>query len=636
MRNSEMEDERYPHDLKIGLDDFRRCLWREILNAIEREGYAAMWQAFSSAARRAIEEGRNAEGKVLWLLADACSMMLRPSSLNEPFRPAIVIGGQRSVLPEDFKQEDIEFFAQIVEEIDDPWLQARLSDLVWLMKRPRDPKFALIAIDAYRKIPLDTKTWIHGGRECWERAVRLAIMLGKGASDRLQEMEEALFSTLKSTQPKDGFLAFWLADLMMETGLGRSKQAEIARKLEELATHFNDDGELYKARACYDGAAKWYSKLGEDHKTAEMTVGFAETWVKEAIARMSSDTPSHMASASFLEKAIHAYRRIPRKIRPNFKVDERIAELHNMLREARAKSIDEMRTITSPSIDITELVKNVKEAVSGKQLLDALAAFADLYPGVQVDKLRSFAVDLLRTYPAQALFPVTVVSRDGRVIAKQPSMNFGEEGDPESEPAIWAEMVRHYSLEIGLVVQGTIWPALETLLLEHRLTERDLVTISLYSPVVPPGRERIVGKGLFAGFERDFVTATHLLVPQVEHMVRWHLKLRGVKTTVLDANGIENEVGLSSLLDLPEVNDVFGKDLTFELRALFTDPFGPNLRNEVAHGLLGYEAAQSVHAIYAWWFFFRLVFKTFLNQTSVERGSTEGNGETKSGAKQNE
>ena len=625
-----MADERYPHDLEISLDDFRRCGWREVLGGIERKGYSAMWQSFSSAARRAIEEDLKAEGKVLWLLADACSMMLHPPSPNDPFRPMIVIEGKRSALPEDFGQNDIEFFGQIVEEIDDPWLQARLSDLVWLVKQPRDPRFALTAIDAYRRIPLDTDTWIRDGGKCWERAVRLGIMFGKGAGDRLREMEESLFSALKSARPEDGFLALWLAELMMETGLGRSRQIEIANKLEELAIHFDEDGELHRAREYCDAATKWYGKVGDDQKVAEMTVRLAETWVKEAIARMSSDTPSYMVGAMFLENAIHAYRRIPRKIRPNFKADERIQELYRQKREAGEKSLDEMGVITSPSIDITELVENAKKAVSGKQLPDALSAFANIYQGIRVDRLRSSAIDLLRNHPLQALFPATVISRDGRVIAKRPAMGVGHEDNPENEEVIWAEMIKHYGLEIGLVVQGTIWPALETLLLEHRLTERDFVAVSARSPVVPYGREGIVGKGLFAGLEKDFVTATHLLVPQIEHMVRWHLKSRGVKTTVLDANGIENEVGLSSLLDMGEVNDIFGKDLTFELKALFADPFGPNLRNEVAHGLLEYDAAQSVYAIYAWWFFFRLVFNTFLNRASSERNSAKHSGEMES------
>ena len=36
------------------------------------------------------------------------------------------------------------FFAEIVETIDDPWLKARLADLVWLMQSPRAVKFALV------------------------------------------------------------------------------------------------------------------------------------------------------------------------------------------------------------------------------------------------------------------------------------------------------------------------------------------------------------------------------------------------------------------------------------------------------------------------------------------------------------
>ena len=68
--------------------------------------------------------------------------------------------------------------------------------------------------------------------------------------------------------------------------------------------------------------------------------------------------------------------------------------------------------------------------------------------------------------------------------------------------------------------------------------------------------------------------------------MRWHLKAAGIKTTNLDSDGIENENGLSTLMDLPEVTQIFGEDISFELKALFCDPFGPNLRNELAHGLL--------------------------------------------------
>ncbi|MCY1543426.1 hypothetical protein D9M68_792440 [compost metagenome] len=198
------------------------------------------------------------------------------------------------------------------------------------------------------------------------------------------------------------------------------------------------------------------------------------------------------------------------------------------------------------------------------------------------------------------------------MIAKRPAVSLGGEST-EDDIAIRAEMIRDYGILVSIVVQGDVWPALEVLLLEHRLREADFVGLASQSPIVPKGRAGLFGKALFAGYDRDFVSALHLLIPQIEHMVRVHLKQAGAKTTNLDKDGIENENGMSTLMDLPEAERVFGKDLAFELKTLFCDAFGPNLRNELAHGLLDEDACHSPYAIYAWWLGLRLVFNTWWN-----------------------
>ena len=144
---------------------------------------------------------------------------------------------------------------------------------------------------------------------------------------------------------------------------------------------------------------------------------------------------------------------------------------------------------------------------------------------------------------------------------------------------------------------------------------------------MPPGRGLLFGKALFAGYDGDFAAALHLLVPQIEHMVRFHLNRAGVGTTHLDGNGIEKEKGLSSLLTLDESADILGSDVMFELSALFADSGGPNLRNMVAHGLLDdNEASYSVHAIYAWWLTLKLVVGTFWNKVSTGAEETTQTG----------
>jgi len=610
-----MSEERYPADLVVKEQDFCDSGWKDVLSKTSREGYPSMWQAFSAAARQTMDEGRESQAKVLWLLADACSMMLAPNSINEPFRPSLVMEGRRSIIPDDLSESDVAFFSQVVDAADDPWLKARLADLTWLRQTKRNVRFALAAIDAYLAIPLDAETWVRGGRECWARAIQLARMLKGGAGDRVAEIEATILKVFESATKHDGFLGLWLADLLKSNGLGRTQRAPIAQKLETLAGEFDADGDLHRAREYFSAGAKWFKLAGDEAKAATMTVCEAEGWVKEAVARVSSTNPSHMVAATFYENAIQIYRTIPSAERTPHRVDERLAELRAHLSESGEKSLGEMGLVSSPGVDIRRLVENARKAVSGKTAIEALKAFCNLHHGVDAKQARETALEGLRSHPLQALFPATVMSQDGRVIAKRPGLSLSGTLSESDEVTIRAEMIRDHGILIGIVVQGDIWPALEVLWLEHLLHEADFVSLASQSPIVPKDRVRLFGKALFAGYDRDFVTALHLLVPQIEHLVRHHLKQAGVKTTSLDLNGIENEIGLTGLMALPEAEKVFGANLSFEIRALFCDAFGPNLRNELAHGLLDDEACQSIYSVYAWWFALRLIFNTFWRAT---------------------
>ncbi|MFC1888650.1 DUF4209 domain-containing protein [Thermodesulfobacteriota bacterium] len=612
--------ERFPDHIKATLNDFKKCGWLETIEEARREDYSSMWQALSAAARQAMEKKQLSEAKVLWLLADACSMMLRPSSMNEPFKPCMVMDGKRSALPEDFKEEDVAFFKKIITEITDPKLCARISDIIWLLEKPRDPKFAVSAIDNYRQIPLDTDSWIRDGGECWERAVQLCIILKDGAGDKLKEIEKKIVESLKATTFGDGYLALWLSELLIKYRIGRDDQTEISQKLEALAINFNDEGDIRRSRDYFEAAEDWYRKIGKTEKIIEMTVQSAEGWVKEAIARQTSDPPSHLAATGFYEKSIQKYRTIPKKLRGEHDVDKRITELRNKLNEAGENSLGEMSEIRSEPIDITELIERATKLVRGKGTSDALLALANVYRGANVDRIRKFSEEMLKKHPLQGLVSATHMSEDGRVIAKRPGTNFN--GD-EMEATVWPEMVKHYMMELSIVVQGDIWPALEVIRQEHRLKEVDFFRIVRQSPIVPVDRQQLVAKALFSGYDNDFVTALHLLVPQMENIVRFHLKQAGVKTTNLDINGIENEIGLSSLMEHEEANEIFGRNLAFEIKALLCDPIGPNLRNELAHGLIDYNESQSIYSIYAWWIGLRIVFNTYWKAKQLFKAKTD-------------
>ena len=609
-----MSEERYPQDLTVTAEHFANSGWKEAIGGVKRKDYSAMWRTLSSAAQDAMSADKIAEGKVLWLLADAASMMLEPKRHNEPFTPYYRMFGKPPALSENFSAADIEFFAQIAGRVDDARLRGRLADLAWIRSQPRDPKHALMAIDAYRELNL-AETWISDGGKCWERAIRLALTLGAGSGDRIAEMRDAILKAFHSATTDDVYLALWLSDLLDEQQLvQKSDFRPIGERLETLAKDFGSSGDLPCCRCYFERASRWFEKAGDAAKSAEMTVAFAEGWARQA--QGSAGNSGHVAAAIFYEKAIQAYRMIPRAERGTYQADQRIVELRRHLNEASEKSLGEMNVI-SGEIDISEIIKRAQDAVRGKKAADALGVFANLYRA-DSKAIRASAIEYIGKYPLSNLMPTTMMSRDGRVIAKRPGMN--------DEGAIWAGMIEHYNREIDVAVTGQILPALEILMQEHHLQENDFAHLCMQSPIVPIDRERLWAKALYAGYDHDFVTAIHLLCPQMEHMVRLRLKVVGAQTTTLSQDGIETENGLGTLMEMPEVENALGPNLTFEIKALFCSPFGPNLRNEVAHGLLSVDNCRSAASVYAWWLGMRLVFDTYryaVHQANVSQSSQE-------------
>jgi hypothetical protein len=612
---------RYPENTPITPEHFEACKWKMVLEGIRREDYASMWRALSDAASTAVEAAQYSEGRVLWILADACSMMLRPRSLNEPFVPMIVMDGRRSALPEDFSADEISFLSTIYAQIDHEKLKGRVSDLVWILERPRNPKAALAAIDSYRSIPITTDSWVNDGRECWDRAIQLCIMLRAGSGSRIRDIEDELTTQLNQSMMIDGHLALWISELLYRHGFNRNP-IKIAQELERLALSFSTANDLHGARDYFDAASDWYRIGGDDSKFSEMIVRCAENWVLEAEARISGTSPSHMAAVSFFESAIKKYRVVPSRERQKHRVDEIIDQLRTRLNESGERSLDEMGVIKSDPIDITEMINTARDSVRGKSTVEALRTFSNIYGGASARKVREASKALMERHPLQALFSSTHMSRDGRVIAKRPGADLS---DSENEDTLWPEMVKNYVMEIGIVVQGDVWPALEVIRQEHRLREADFLSLTKQSPIVPPNSERLIAKGLFLGYDNDFVSALHILVPQTESIIRHHLKHAGVKTTHLDTFGIETEYGLNTLMAFADVEAIFGEDFSFEIKALFCDPFGPNLRNEMAHGLLSYDDFQSVHTVYTWWLILRIVFNTFWSANNRRK---EENSET--------
>ena len=601
----------------LTLDDFEACGWKAALQEVDIPGdYYSLSKAFFGAANQAVKEERQTHGKVLRLLADVCSMDLSPDSVNQPYKP-IVVGsdGRSSMNLNDLTDEDINFLASIVDSIDNSSLKARLADLIWLLQKPRKVKFARLAIDCYRSIPLEPEIWQRDGRKCWLRAINLARTKGIGTDEHKTEIEASIVAAFMAATAMDGKFGLELANLLLSSAFGKDDSASIGSRLEILGGELKSQGKLPMALEYLRASAEWHSKSGNDLKWAEMTAAVAEGWVEQASSHELSDPPRHSNAASCYERAIQIYREIPGTQRETYRVNERISDLRKHRHESLKESLDQMSTIRSRGIDLSQIADSARKEVMGKSSNEALVSFVNLRPIVNVETLRDSVKERLTHSPLLSMISRTALSRDGRIIKNVPG---------DDEEAIYAdEMIRDYRRNVKVDVRGIIVPALEALLLEHRFCVDDFIDLAMLSPLVPSGREFLFGTGLFAGCDYDFATAIHTLTPQIEHMVRIFLKHEGVSTTRLDEDGVETEKGLASLIDEPEAEEILGPDLTYEIRTLFCEPTGPNLRNLLAHGMLDDNASQSPYAVYAWWLTLMLVVNSVGDASDIDTETSE-------------
>ena len=253
-------------DFQLTEEDLKECGWQTAIRECEEKSYSAISQSFFKESSKADSEGRGRHSKTLWVLGHFCGMRLAPSDYNDPFKVNSAFEVARSVITNHLRETGTATFEDIFSSCENLLIKARIADFLWLVPIPRDPKFALAAIDAYRAIPLTTDSWVHDASKCWRRALSLARTLGRGASDRWTEMEFSLFDLLTNATSENLFFGSELADILKTYDLARSQVADVAEKLDQLAGEFEEVENYYAARRYFSDAAVWFKDANEEDK----------------------------------------------------------------------------------------------------------------------------------------------------------------------------------------------------------------------------------------------------------------------------------------------------------------------------------------------------------------------------------
>lgn len=549
--------------------------------------YAELYHQSAQAAEAAAGAASAAAFRFLGLL---CTLGESFDVAVRPFSPMFESSEGRSFFPGDLSSKDLETVAAFARRITNPLLQARLFDIVWVLRH--DPAACAAAATGYivRAKAQDTAADWPIAIPAYQRAVQLAAALGR-TKELFREASDALIAAARTRiagAPDARNLR--LMRLMLRHGIG--DPAEFSGVSAEFSAASQRKGILESAQGYREIEADWHKLARELAKEKIARLAAGELMVEIAERRLGLAPGGAMSASSLLVDAIEALRRAGAD---RARVEQLRARLTELQQAARA----EMGTF-SHAHDITDQVKEAEAHVARRPFEEALLRFAFGVPTVDPAELKKEIIEKAQENPLSSLIDADIVDEKGRTVAREEGF-WGKSGDA-LEAAIEAKMFSHAAKFVWRSrVSGFINPARLQILSDHHPSFEEILRIVRNNPFVPPDHEEIFLRGLHAGFHGDFIVAVHLLVPQVENSLRYILEEQGVDVSNLQSDKTQPLKILGALLSMEPTKRVLGPSLHFEVRGHLIEKTGFDFRNKVAHGFVDETDCYSAPALAVWW-----------------------------------
>jgi hypothetical protein len=475
----------------------------------------------------------------------------------------------QEVKPPLLDQETIDYWRARAGEESHPLLRARYADLVWELERyaapskPRDYVRARVAITGYLE-------GVRAGRashpvvvnELLDRALDIAANL-RDAS-KVGEIIDELLARAENAPPQ-GYLGIWLhpAKTLLKGKLLTQQQRERIRlELEKrfAAVLSEDDGLAADLTLPY--LLSLYSKqidLPEKHR---LLIRYA------AMHRRIAKTSSPLIAVTSLLPIVDLF--------DDNGLPAEADELRLYVEEISPRVEEGMQEMSfNQSIEIAKVDKYFEPLLATDYLFVALYRVAK-HTIPKVNEVRSILAEARRDYPIQFLVTRVSFGHSGLPVTQT--------GSADEHPDAHLSMYYRHSLSMtGLFFQFG-W---ERLVGKFGFDAAGFAAAIGGTPLIQEGRSAFFLEGLKAHFDKDYLKAVHILVPQVENMLRELLRLLGIPRS----KRVRTHPGVTELKTMGEVlwdQRVVGtleEDLHFFLTHLYVEKHGLNLRNDLSHGI---------------------------------------------------
>lgn len=345
--------------------------------------------------------------------------------------------------------------------------------------------------------------------------------------------------------------------------------------------------------------ARKFCKINSDDywKTYQLE---ASVYIKQAEYR----TDSRFVMSNYYNKAYQTYLKIENNYRIQIITEDELKTLKDIMLKTQKSSLDDMILIKSPEIYIEPIVLETEKYMKNKSFTIAMDYFTNIELIANYNELLKEAKESQKSFPLQNMLTKVIYNKKG-----QKKDSFTYNANQNEYEMYLHNMIQTNQVDISLKTKCQIYPALTILLKEHNesITKEFLYEIIRILQINQTTKLLIV-EGLYYGFKKEFIAAIHILIPQIENILRNLILPTDNSLVNIDKDGKDTYKGLNTILseEYREILwEIIGPDIYIDLKTLLDDEKGGlNLRNDLSHGLLSYDECNSVYSIYLWWLVF--------------------------------
>ena len=487
------------------------------------------------------------------------------------FAPIVEWDGQQFPPPlGDIDSEWLTTWAEVADRSETPVVVARLNDLLWERKFGERPdRRARTAIDSYLAMRDSKEPMV--APDALVRALELARALRD--IERTAEIATLVVDHARASI-EGGEWEPGVALILIEAAIelpAAERPEGLDEVLEQLKTRYQADPYIVQSTTELQAALRRDEPEHEQALHAEAVERF----------RQAAGEASGILRVAHLQHALELARQ--------HGLREQMEELRRELQEVRPEDLDLKEVSAEIAIPTEQIERLIEEVAGGDDWPDCLERFAALYgpPSGRHDK----NVELIHELKARSplLFMI-------------PRVEFGPEGTTLRELRTEEEHVEGALAQHerdGIVIWSLIAAdALARILERHGEPSEEELAGFFETPLIPADLARQLAHGVVLFARGAYDDSAHALAPRIERAVREICRRAGL---VVSREPIGPEPGgvrpLGHLLDA--LKGILDESWRRYLVNSLTEPLGVNLRNRIAHGLIGeaqaHDAALLVH-----------------------------------------